>query len=94
MRGPLIDGSFDKEGYVVCPWHGYRYNPKTGKAPKGAPEKVETYSVKVDGDDIYVSSEPISERKSEEEEMDFVPETPQRQDSENFVWKCFVCRDE
>jgi len=93
MSGPLIDGSFDKDGYIVCPWHGYRYDPKTGKAPKGAPEKVESYAVKVEGDDVYVSTESLSERKSEEEEMEFALQTPEQQGSD-FVWKCLICMEE
>ena len=54
MQGPLIDGSLEKDGNVACPWHGYRYDPKTGMASKGATEKVETYAVKVEGEYVYV----------------------------------------
>ncbi len=94
MEGPLIDGIMEKDGHVTCPWHGYRYDPKTGMAPEGAPEKVETYAVKVDGEDIYVSTEGVSDRRMEQEEMGFLPETPQRQQNESFVWKCLICMDE
>jgi len=94
MDGPLIDGSLDKDGNIVCPWHGYRYDPKTGKAPRGAPERVEAYEVKVQGDDIYVSSKPLTERRSEEEQPGFPLERPQPQPDEDFVWKCLICMDE
>lgn len=94
IGGPLIDGHIDKNGYVVCPWHGYRYQPKTGQAPGGAPERVETFAVKVEGDDIFVSTEPISQGKREEEEIELAPQKPQPQSDENFVWKCLICMDE
>jgi nitrite reductase/ring-hydroxylating ferredoxin subunit/multimeric flavodoxin WrbA len=94
MGGPLIDGAFDKDGNVVCPWHGYRYDPKTGKAPKGAPEQVESYAVKVEGDDVLVSREPISTRKLVEEESGVALEIPQEQRNESAVWKCLICMDE
>jgi len=44
IAGPIIDGDLDKHGYVVCPWHGHRYDLKTGKAG-GSPERVETFSI-------------------------------------------------
>jgi nitrite reductase/ring-hydroxylating ferredoxin subunit len=28
MSGPLIDGSSDRDGNIVCPWHGSRFDPK------------------------------------------------------------------
>ena len=93
MGGPLIEGALDRDGNIVCPWHGYRYDPKTGHAPKGAPEQVEAYAVRVDGDDIYVSSEPTTGRRQADEELEFQPETPVKHD-DSFVWKCFICLDE
>jgi len=94
IGGPIIDGHLDKEGNIVCPWHGYRYDPKMGKAPKGAPEQVEVYPVKLERDEIYVSTKPLSERRIEEEESECVPEGPKRQDDPKFEWKCFICREE
>lgn len=94
IGGPLIDGDLDKNGYVVCPWHGYRYDPKTGCSPGGAPERVETFAVKVEGDDVFVSAEPISQGKREEEEIELAPQKPQPQTDENFVWKCLICMEE
>jgi multimeric flavodoxin WrbA len=90
----LVDGAFDKDGNVVCPWHGYRYDPKTGKAPKGAPEQVESYAVKVEGDNILISQEPVSLRKPVEDELGFALETPHEQANDNAVWKCLICMDE
>ena len=32
--GPLGEGSIEK-GWLRCPWHGYDYDPLTGKPPEG-----------------------------------------------------------
>lgn len=94
MGGPLVEGAFDKDGNLVCPWHAYRYDPKTGKGAKGAPHQVESYAIKVEGNDVYVSLQPLTERKSADEKLDLIPETPRMQSDANFVWKCFVCMEE
>lgn len=31
----LANGSIDKDGCLVCPWHGSRYDTKTGRMVKG-----------------------------------------------------------
>ena len=31
----LADGVVDKEGCLVCPWHGSRYDVKTGRMVRG-----------------------------------------------------------
>jgi len=52
--GPLSEGSIEGED-VECPWHGSRFNIKTGEvtAPP-ADENVARYKVRVTGDDIEV----------------------------------------
>ena len=94
MGGPLIDAHFDKDGNVVCPWHRYRFDPKTGKGPEGSPERVESYAVKVEGDNIYVSAEPIIHGVAAQDELGFEIEAPKPQSQKGFVWKCLICRDE
>jgi nitrite reductase/ring-hydroxylating ferredoxin subunit len=53
--GPLGDGTIE-DNVVTCPWHGAKWDLKTGKNLEFAidldPEPV--YKVTVDGDDIYV----------------------------------------
>lgn len=54
VGGPLGEGTLDG-AEVVCPWHGARFNVKTGKVqcpPAGADVKV--YAVHVDGDDVSI----------------------------------------
>jgi nitrite reductase/ring-hydroxylating ferredoxin subunit len=52
--GPLADGTID--GYEVeCPWHGSRFDIRTGEVtnpPASEPES--TYIVKVDGNSILI----------------------------------------
>jgi nitrite reductase (NADH) small subunit/3-phenylpropionate/trans-cinnamate dioxygenase ferredoxin subunit len=51
--GPLGEGVIDGE-CVECPWHGWRYNVKTGEK-KGNPQiKVDCYRVHIEGDAIQV----------------------------------------
>jgi nitrite reductase/ring-hydroxylating ferredoxin subunit len=52
--GPLCEGPIEGEE-VECPWHGSRFNIKTGKvtAPP-AEEGVATYNVRVTGEDIEI----------------------------------------
>ncbi len=35
MLAPLSDVAADKEGCITCPWHGYRFDVKTGKVTNG-----------------------------------------------------------
>src|SRR5213592_2460034 len=52
--GPLSQGKV--EGTVVtCPWHGARYDIRTGKVlSPPAPADVRSYQVVVDGDELKV----------------------------------------
>ncbi len=54
--GPLGEGSIEN-GLLRCPWHGWDYDPITGKAP-GFDDGVETYPVQVRDDGIYVGLRP------------------------------------
>jgi len=54
-QGPLSDGNIDGEE-VECPWHGSRFNLKTGKVTMDpAEEDVRSYPVRVTGDSIEVA---------------------------------------
>ena len=53
--GPLGEGSIEN-GLLRCPWHGWDYDPLTGKAP-GFDDGVTTYPVKEREDGIYVGLE-------------------------------------
>jgi nitrite reductase (NADH) small subunit len=53
MGGDLGEGYLSGE-IVHCPWHGWRFNVKTGKAPDTEVVAVRTYEVRIDGDDVLV----------------------------------------
>jgi pyruvate oxidase len=51
--GPLGEGSIEK-GWLRCPWHGYDYNPTTGRPPEGFLDGVATYPLDQRADGIYI----------------------------------------
>jgi nitrite reductase/ring-hydroxylating ferredoxin subunit/multimeric flavodoxin WrbA len=66
--GPLGLGLVEKKYdglYVTCPWHGWEYNIKTGSAPPGYKDQQALYEVKVEGDDILVSEQPLKKAHRE-----------------------------
>jgi glycine betaine catabolism B len=54
VGGPLNEGTL--EGYEIeCPWHGSKFDVRTGKVRRPPANKPElTYEVKVEGNDILV----------------------------------------
>jgi nitrite reductase/ring-hydroxylating ferredoxin subunit/DMSO/TMAO reductase YedYZ heme-binding membrane subunit len=57
QNGPLGEGRI-VFGCVTCPWHGFQYDPATGRAPAPFTEKIATYNLKLDGDRILVDPNP------------------------------------
>jgi nitrite reductase (NADH) small subunit len=51
--GPLGQGTVE-DGKVVCPWHGWQYDPKTGAVDHNPSLKVAIYPLKVEGEDVLV----------------------------------------
>ena len=51
--GPLGEGSLSGTT-VTCPWHGWEYDVSTGKCQLDSSIQVQTFDVKVEGDDILV----------------------------------------
>ena len=52
--GPLSDGTCE-ETVVTCPWHGMRFDLKTGEALGPMPvDGVTAYSVVVEGDELKI----------------------------------------
>ncbi len=56
--GPLGEGSIEK-GLLRCPWHGYDYDPLTGKPPAGFSDGVAAYQVDEREDGVYVRLPPL-----------------------------------
>ena len=53
QNGPLGEGRIIR-GCVVCPWHGYEYQPESGAAPAPFKEKVATFRVQLEDDRVFV----------------------------------------
>ena len=51
--GPLGEGSIEN-GLLRCPWHGYDYDPITGRPPAGFSDGVTAYPVEERRDGVYV----------------------------------------
>ena len=54
--GPLGEGSIEN-GMLRCPWHGWDFDPLTGKPPGGYDDGVETFPVEIRDDGVYVALE-------------------------------------
>jgi nitrite reductase (NADH) small subunit len=51
--GPLGEGMIEN-GKVVCPWHGWQYDPKTGEAAHNPNAKVAVYPLKIENGDVLI----------------------------------------
>jgi len=50
--GPLGQGVIEK-GKVICPWHGWAWDPKTGQS--GPPDaKIAVYPVKIENGEVLI----------------------------------------
>lgn len=59
--GPLGDGQIEN-GFVICPWHAYEYDPITGTPPPGFKDSATCYRVEERDDGLFVEL-PITERQ-------------------------------
>ena len=53
--GPLGQGQI-QEGRVVCPFHLWEFDCSTGEYDCDPSKRVDTYAVKVEGDDILIEA--------------------------------------
>ena len=51
--GPLGEGSLAGTS-VTCPWHGWEYDVASGACQMDPSIKMQTFDVKVDGDDLLI----------------------------------------
>ena len=52
--GPLGEGSIE-HGWLRCPWHGYDYDPITGRPPEGFSDAPACFDVEERDDGVYVA---------------------------------------
>jgi len=69
QKGPLGEGSIEKgtdgKCWIRCPWHGWDFDPLTGKPPGGHEDSGQTlYPLKIEDGEIFVGleAEPEHER--------------------------------
>lgn len=67
QNGPLGEGSIEKgiddKCWIRCPWHGWDFDPLTGKPPGGHEDSGQKmFPLEVRGDEIFVGLEPEPER--------------------------------
>jgi thiamine pyrophosphate-dependent acetolactate synthase large subunit-like protein/nitrite reductase/ring-hydroxylating ferredoxin subunit len=65
--GPLGEGSIEKGNdgacWLRCPWHGWDFDPLTGKPPGGHEDTgQEMFDVDIRGDEIYIAVPALPER--------------------------------
>ena len=53
--GPLGQGVIEGTK-IVCPWHGWQFDAKTGAVGHAPDQRVATYHLKVEGDDVLVEA--------------------------------------
>jgi len=51
--GPLGQGIIEG-GKVICPWHAWAWDPKTGAAGHSASVKVAVYPLKIENGDLLI----------------------------------------
>lgn len=61
--GPLGEGTIERgkggECWIRCPWHGWDFDPLTGRPPGGHEDSGQKlYPVEIRGDEIYIGLEP------------------------------------
>jgi len=57
QNGPLGEGRLI-DGCVTCPWHGYQYDPATGRSPPPFTEAVPTFGVEVIDGNVLLDPHP------------------------------------
>ena len=67
--GPLGEGSIEG-GLLRCPWHGWDFDPLTGKPPGGYDDGVPTFPIEIREDGIYVQfEEPLKRKRTSSDVM-------------------------
>ena len=53
LHGPLGQGMIEG-GKVVCPWHGWQWDPQTGEATHNANAKVAVYPIRIENGEVMI----------------------------------------
>ena len=53
VGGPLVQGNV-QDNLLICPWHEWAYDCRTGENDRNPAVKLDRFQVKTDGDDILI----------------------------------------
>jgi multimeric flavodoxin WrbA/nitrite reductase/ring-hydroxylating ferredoxin subunit len=63
VGGPLGEGTLDAAGYLVCPWHHWKFHRVTGEGEPGfEADRVPRYELKEEGGRLFVNLTPVTSR--------------------------------
>jgi nitrite reductase (NADH) small subunit len=54
-RGGSLGQGCVERGKVICPWHGWQWDPITGAAVEDSNLRLKVYDLKLEGDDVLVN---------------------------------------
>src|SRR5438874_7921078 len=57
MAGPLGQ-DYIEGNKLICPWHGWAQDPKTGQLEDDPKTKLPVYRIKIENGDVMVDTEP------------------------------------
>ncbi len=78
VGGPLGHGTLEGD-YIVCPWHYFKFNRKTGEGEPGyQKDKVPSYSLKMVSDELFVDLNSDTGRTHIAHELHKLARTPER----------------
>jgi nitrite reductase (NADH) small subunit/3-phenylpropionate/trans-cinnamate dioxygenase ferredoxin subunit len=52
--GPIGEGTLTGE-LITCPWHGWRFNVRTGERPENPDFKLARCQVRIEGEEVQVA---------------------------------------
>lgn len=56
-QGKSFQGGWCEEGFLVCPWHRFQFDPATGRSRHGTTTNLTTFPVEVRLDGLYIGFE-------------------------------------
>jgi nitrite reductase/ring-hydroxylating ferredoxin subunit/multimeric flavodoxin WrbA len=61
--GPLGEGTLDAGGYIVCPWHHWKFHCRTGLGEPGfEDDRVPSYELREEDGHLFVNLQPATRR--------------------------------
>ncbi len=58
QAGPLAEGRI-RDGKIICPWHGYEYCLRNGRAPAPFTERIPTFRLTLREGDVFLDPTPL-----------------------------------